>query len=133
MVGKPWFSGFQNTFYFFCAMLFDRVMGKNVILKTSKIPQNRLFMAKNQVQFKDFFKKVFFMFLIYLKHIIAKKNWEILKNMVSIGKKRHFFTFFAIYSKRDFRVTAFFQSLITPSITRLSTKSFRETKTNGFG
>ena len=69
------------------------------------------------------------MIYTYLKHIPAKKNSKILKKKVLRAKKRHFLTFFAIYSKRDFRVTAIFQSLITPSITRLSTKSFRETKT----
>ena len=39
---------------------------------------------------------------IHLEHIIAKKNEKILKNMVSGAKKRHFLTFFAVYSKRDF-------------------------------
>ena len=46
---------------------------------------------------------------------------------------RHFFTFFAIYSKRDFRVTTFFQSPISSPIMRLSTKSFRDMKTNASG
>ena len=68
-----------------------------------------------------------------MKHIIAKKNFEILKNMVSRAKKRHFWTFFAIYSKRDFRITAFIQSRFSLPILRLSTKSFRDIKTNGSG
>ena len=38
----------------------------------------------------------------YLKDIIAKKNLKRTKNMVFRAKKRHFLTFFAIYSKRDF-------------------------------
>ena len=49
------------------------------------------------------------------------------------AKKRHFLTFFAFYSKRDFRVTAFFQIATPPSIMRLSTKSFRDMKTNASG
>ena len=65
---------------------------------------------------------------IHLEHIIAKKNGKILKNMVSRAKKRHFLTFFAVYSKHDIRVTTFFKSLITPPKMRLSTKSFREMK-----
>ena len=69
---------------------------------------------------------------IYLKHKTTKNNLKRMKNMVFIAKKRHFFTFFAIYSKRDFRVTAFFQSPISRPIMRLSTKSFRETKADGF-
>ena len=65
MVGKLWFSGFQNTFYFFCAMFFDRVMSKNVILKTSKIAQKRHFMAENRFKFIDFIKtKIYYDFYI---------------------------------------------------------------------
>ena len=56
-----------------------------------------------------------------------------MKNKVFRTKKRHFLTFFAIYSKRDFCVTAFFQSLITPQIMRLPIKSFREMKSKEFG
>ena len=40
--------------------------------------------------------------------------------------------FFAIYSKREIRVTTFFKSLITPPKMRLSTKSFREMKAKEF-
>ena len=67
---------------------------------------------------------------IHLEHIIAKKNGKILKNMVSRAKKRHFLTFFAVYSKRDLRVTNFFKSIFSLPIMRLSTKSFRETFAN---
>ena len=42
------------------------------------------------------------MIYTYQKHIIAKKNYDITKNKFFIAKKRHFLTFFAIYSKRDF-------------------------------
>ena len=38
----------------------------------------------------------------YLKHIITKKNYDITKDKFFRAKKRHFLTFFAIYSKRDF-------------------------------
>ena len=53
--------------------------------------------------------------------------------MLFRAKKLNFWTFFAIYSKRDFCVTAFFQSLITPQIMRLPIKSFREMKSKEFG
>ena len=66
------------------------------------------------------------MIYTYLKHIPAKKNSKILKNKVFRAKKRHFLTFFAIYSKRDFRITAFVQSRFSLPILRLSTKSFRD-------
>ena len=66
------------------------------------------------------------MIYVYLGHIIAKKNFEIIKNKVFIAKKRNFSTFFAIYSKRDFRITAFVQSRFSLPILRLSTKSFRD-------
>ena len=42
------------------------------------------------------------MIFTYLKHIIAKKNYDITKNKFFRAKKRNFLTFFAIYSKRDF-------------------------------
>ena len=75
----------------------------------------------------------FNIFSEYLKHIIAKDNWKNRKNMAFRAKKRHFLTFFAFYSKRDFRVTTFFQIATPPSIMRLSTKSFRDMKTNASG
>ena len=94
MVGKPWFSGFQNTFYFFCAIFFDRVMSKNVILKTSKIPQNRLFMAKNQVKFKDFFK----ISIEYIFHIRQAYNYQKeLKNVKKHGFYRQKTSFFDVF------------------------------------
>jgi hypothetical protein len=43
-------------FFIFSVRFFYRFMSKNVILKTSKITQNCLFMAKNQVKLKDHFK-----------------------------------------------------------------------------
>ena len=52
--------------------------------------------------------------------------------MIPRAKKRHFLMFFAIYSKREIRVTTFFKSLITPPKMRLSTKSFREMKDKEF-
>merc|ERR1712232_861402 len=41
---------------FFCAMLFNRVVGRSVILETSEILKNRLFMAQGRVTFKYFSK-----------------------------------------------------------------------------
>ena len=94
MVGKPWFSGFQNTFYFFCAIFFDRVMSKNVILKTSKIPQNRLYMAKNQVKFEDFFK----ISIEYIFHILEAYNCQKeLKNIKKHGFYRQKTSFFDVF------------------------------------
>ena len=71
------------------------------------------------------------MIYVYLEHIIAKNYFEIIKNKVFIAKNV-IFNVFAIYSKRDIRVTTFFKSLITPPKMRLSTKSFREMKANEF-
>ena len=44
------------------------------------------------------------MIYVYLGHIIAKKNFEIIKSKVFRAKKRCFLMFFAIYSKRDFGI-----------------------------
>ena len=75
-------------------MLFDRVMGKNVILKTSKIPQNRLFMAKNQVQFKDFFKKSIW----YVSYILEAYNCQKeLRNIKKHGFYRGKTSFFDVF------------------------------------
>ena len=72
------------------------------------------------------------MISIHLKHKIAKNKKKTYKNLVFRAKKRHFLTFFAVYSKHDIRVTTFFKSLITPPKMRLSTKSFREMKDKEF-
>ena len=39
-----------------------------------------------------------------MKKIIAKNNFKRTKNKVFRAKKRHFLTFFANYSKRDFSI-----------------------------
>ena len=89
------------------------------------MPQNAILLPKI-VNIIDFIQnKISYDFYV-LEAYNCKKEMRNIRKHVFIGVKRHFLTFFAIYSKRDFRATAFFQSLITPSITRLSTKSFRE-------
>ena len=76
MVGKPWFSGFQNTFTFFCAMLFDRVMAKNVILKTSKIAKKRHFMAKNHFKILDILKIHIYNYFYILEAYNCQKEFR---------------------------------------------------------
>ena len=57
-------------------MLFDRVMAKNVILKTSKIAKKRHFMAKNRYKILDFLKIHIYYYFYTLEACNCQKEFK---------------------------------------------------------
>ena len=91
---SPYSQDSRRLFVFSVRCYFDRVMSKNVILKTSKIPPNRLFMAKNQVKFKDFFKNSIW----YVSYILEAYNCQKeLRNIKKHGFYRGKTSFFDVF------------------------------------
>ena len=92
----------RTIFIFSVRCFLTELWAKTLFQKRRKSPKIAVLRPKIVPNLLIFSKLRLIMISTYLKDIIAKKNLKRTKNMVFRAKKRHFLTFFADYSKRDF-------------------------------